>query len=65
MIKYFAVSTEFAIARIARIALSVVILFLRVRIFVLFTLLLLCLIVVVVGSFVAARNVAVVDVVGA
>ena len=50
MIKYFAVRTEFAIARIARIALSVVILFLRVRIFVLFTLLLLGLIVAVVGG---------------
>ena len=48
MIKYFAVCTEFAIARIARIALRVVILFLKVRIFVLFTLLLLCLIVAVV-----------------
>ena len=58
MIKYFAVCTEFAIARIARIALRVVILFLRIRTFVLFTLLLLVLIV-------ADRNVAVVDVVGA
>ncbi len=63
MIKYFAVRTEFAIARIASIALSVEILFLRVRIFVLFTLLLLGLIVAVVGRFVAARNIAVVDVV--
>ena len=43
MVKDFAVSTEFAIASIARIALRVVILFLRVRIFVLFTLLLLVL----------------------
>ena len=49
MIKYFAVCTEFAIARIARIVLRVVILFLRVRIFVLFTLLFLVLIVAVVG----------------
>ena len=44
----FAVRTEFAIAIISRIALRVVILFLRVRIFVLFTLLLLVLIVAVV-----------------
>ena len=43
VIKDFAVRTEFAIASIARIALCVVTLFLRVRIFVLFTLLLLVL----------------------
>ena len=61
MIKDFAVRTEFAIASIARIALRVVILFLRVRIFVLFTGFECC------GSlsFAAAHNVAVVGVVGA
>ena len=48
MIQDFTVRTEFAIAIIARIALRVEILFLRVRIFVLFTLLLLVLIVAVV-----------------